>query len=348
MITEKEKQSYYKAFVEKDKGFEGTFYVGVKTTGVFCHSTCPAKKPKYENCEFYNNSKTAVLSGYRPCKRCNPLSNPAIISPIVKLLIDEIEKNPEKKWTNQDFESLSISAATARRQFTQKFGMTFVEYARSRRLGIALKSIKKGAKTIDAQLDAGFESDSGFRDAFRRTLGSPLSKKKPVETLYSCWIDTKIGSMLAISDEEKLHLLEFVDRRGLEKEIETLRYKWNAVIIPGNAKPLTMIRHELDVYFENPQMTFNTPIAIHGSDFTKSVWNALLEIKTGNSLSYSELAEIVGRPSAIRAVANANGRNQLAIIIPCHRVIGKNGALVGYSGGSERKKWLLRHEGVEI
>lgn len=348
MILEKDKNKYYKAMIEKDKEYEGTFFVGVKTTGVFCHSTCPARKPKYENCEFFITSKEALLSGYRPCKRCRPLSNPSIVSPKIQILIDAVEENPEKKWKDKDFEELEISSSSVRRQFYKRFGMTFVEYARSRRLGMGLKSIKNGSKVIDAQLDAGFESDSGFRDAFKNTLGKPLSKKRPVTKLYSQWIDTKIGSMIGISDEENLYLLEFVDRRGLEKEIENLKYRLNAVIIPEKTKPLSQIKDELDIYFENPKMKFKTPIAYLGSEFLVKVWDALRTIETGKAVSYSELAVLIDNPQAIRAVARANGLNQLSIIVPCHRVIGKNGDLGGYGGGIERKRWLLNREGVNI
>lgn len=348
MLSEKDKEKYYKALIQKDKKYEGTFFVGVKSTGVFCHSTCPAKKPKYENCEFFTTSKEALLSGYRPCKRCRPLSNPTIVSPKIQMLIDAVEENPEKRWKDKDFEELSISSSSVRRQFYKRFGMTFVEYARSRRLGIALQSIKKGSRVIEAQLDAGFESDSGLRDAFKNTLGIPLSGKKPITELYSQWIDTKIGSMLAISDEEKLYLLEFVDRRGLEKEIENLKKKLNAVIIPQKTKPLESIKEELEIYFENPKIEFKTPIAYLGSEFLMKVWDSLRTIEPGLTMSYSGLADLIKNSQAVRAVARANGLNQLAIIVPCHRIIAKDGTLGGYGGGIVRKKWLLNHEGIKI
>ena len=348
MLTEKEKEKYYKAMLEKDKSYEGIFFVGVKTTGVFCHSTCPAKKPKYENCEFYSTSKEALLSGYRPCKRCRPLSNPSIVSPKIQVLIDSVENNPEKKWKDIDFQNLGISSSSVRRQFYKRFGMTFIEYARSRRLGIALKTIKNGSRVIDAQLDAGFESDSGLRDAFKNTLGIPFSTKKEIKQLYSQWIDTKIGSMLAISDEEELYLLEFVDRRGLETEITKMKKRLNAVIIPKKTKPLIMIEKELKEYFENSRIEFKTPVAYIGSEFLINVWNTLRTINSGKTMSYSELADLTKNPQAVRAVARANGLNQLAIIVPCHRIIAKDGTLGGYGGGLVRKKWLLNHEGVNI
>lgn len=339
---------YYKALIEKDVKFEGTFYVGVKTTGVFCHSTCPARKPKFENCEFFQTSKEALLGGYRPCKRCNPLSNPTAVSPIVKKLVDAVENNPEKKWKNRDFEELDTNAVTARRQFQKKFGMTFVEYARSRRLGIALKEIKKGSLLIDAQLSAGFDSDSGFRDAFKNVFGKPISQKKEIKIFSTMWIDTKLGPMVAIADEEYLYLLEFVDRRGLEKELEKLRNKFNAIIIPQKNSILNLIERELKLYFENKLSKFETPICYVGSEFQIKVWEILRNINLGTVVSYYDIAQEIGDLKAVRAVGRANGMNQLSIIVPCHRVINKNGELGGYGGGIERKKWLLNHEGAKI
>lgn len=144
MISAANQQEYYQALLEKKSEYEGVFYVGVKTTGVFCRPTCPARKPKMENCEFYETAQEALLASFRPCKRCRPLSHPNQVSDLVRLLVEAVEENPEKRWTNQDFQKLSVDASTARRQFKKRFGMTFVEYARARRMGLALKQIRRG------------------------------------------------------------------------------------------------------------------------------------------------------------------------------------------------------------
>ncbi|KHF32412.1 Bifunctional transcriptional activator/DNA repair enzyme AdaA [Paenibacillus sp. P1XP2] len=112
MITAEHKREYYQALVEKKSEYEGLFYVGVKTTGVFCRPTCPARKPKFENCEFYETAKEALLASFRPCKRCRPLSHPNQVSEVVRLLVEAIEKSPEKRWRERDFQSLSIDAST--------------------------------------------------------------------------------------------------------------------------------------------------------------------------------------------------------------------------------------------
>ncbi|WP_339169743.1 trifunctional transcriptional activator/DNA repair protein Ada/methylated-DNA--[protein]-cysteine S-methyltransferase [Paenibacillus sp. FSL H7-0943] len=345
MITnEQDIDKYYKMLVEKNSNYEGVFFVGVKTTGIMCRPTCPAKKPLKENCEFFATAKEALLASYRPCKRCQPLSNPTKMSPEVKRLVEAIESNPERKWTDKDFDELSISANTARRQFKKQFGMTFIEYARSRRLGLAFKHIRNGDSIINAQLESGYDSSNGFRDAFSRTMGTVPNHSKQIKVLYCTWIETILGSMLAISDEESLLLLEFVDRKGLENEIKRLRTRLNATILPEKVAVLHQIEEELKLYFTGELTEFTTPVRYLGSDFQQKVWNELRKIPLGQTASYKELAEKINNPSACRAVARANGTNQLSILVPCHRVINSNGELGGYGGGLARKEWLIKHE----
>jgi len=342
MLLEKRKL-YYKALLEKNTDYEGVFYVGVKTTGIFCRPTCSAKKPKFENCEFLKSAKEALLASFRPCKRCKPMSHPNQVSPLIEGLINAVERSPEKRWKDKDFAELGIDSSTIRRQFKKRFGMTFVEYARSRRLGIAMKEIRNGEAVIDAQFAAGYESSSGFRDAFSRILGCAPTKHSS-NILKASWIDTKLGPMLAIADESALYLLEFVDRRGLEREIERLRKRLKVAILPGETPVISQITKELSDYFAGELLKFETPIKTIGSIFQKEVWKALQEIPLGKVCAYLDIAQSVKRPKAFRAVANANGANQLAIIIPCHRVIRANEDVGGYGGGVARKQWLLEHE----
>ncbi len=344
MITAENKKKYYQALLEKNSEYDGVFFVGVKTTGVFCRPTCPARKPKIENCEFFENVQQALLASFRPCKRCQPLSHPKHVSKLIQTLVDAVEQNPEKRWKDKDFKELSVDSSTARRQFKKRFGMTFVAYARARRMGIAMKQIREGEAIIDAQLSTGYESDSGFRDAFARIMGAAPTKMKHDNIFKAAWLDTPLGPMIAIANNDALYLLEFVDRRGLEREIERLRKKTKAAIIPGYTHPIRSIEKELFQYFEGGLREFKTPIFFIGSSFQKNVWEELKKIPIGKTCSYSDLAAAIGKPSAIRAAASANGANQFAIIIPCHRVINANGELGGYGGGLSRKKWLIDHE----
>lgn len=342
MVSEKD-QEFYQALLARDSSYEGVFYVGVKTTGVFCRPTCPARKPKFENCEFFETVSCALHASFRPCQRCLPLSHPAEVSPLVQILVDAVEKNPEKRWKDRDFAALSVDASTARRQFKKRFGMTFVAYARARRMGLALAQIRQGEKVINAQLDAGYESSSGFRDAFARIMGTAPSRPE-IPLLKASWIDTPLGPMTAIADEDALYLLEFVDRGGLEREIERLRKKTKAAIIPGKTPPLIFLEKELAAFFAGTLQKFKTPIHLMGSPFQKRVWAALCDIPWRQTRSYKEIAFAIDHPLAVRAAASANGANQLALIIPCHRVINTGGDLGGYGGGIARKQWLLDHE----
>jgi AraC family transcriptional regulator of adaptative response/methylated-DNA-[protein]-cysteine methyltransferase len=344
MIPEKKKKQLYQDFCERKKECDGLFFVGVKTTGIFCHPTCPARKPKFENCEFFETAQEALLASYRPCKRCQPLSPPSMVSKTVQRLVEAVEQHPEKRWKDRDFRELSLDASTARRQFKKRFGMTFVAYARARRMGLAMKQIRKGEQVIEAQLEAGYESASGFRDAFSKIMGAAPSKSGNTSVLKATWLDSPLGPILAIGDEIALYLLEFVERRGLEREIERLRKKSKSAIIPGRTKPIDSIEKELKLYFSGKLKEFKTPLFMFGSPFQKRVWNELKKIPYGKTCSYADLAKAIGKPTAFRAVANANGANQLAIVIPCHRVIASGGGIGGYGGGISRKEWLLELE----
>lgn len=345
MLTNQTKQEFYQALLEKNTNYEGVFYVGVKTTGVFCRPTCPARKPKFENCEFYRTPQEALLASFRPCLRCRPLSHPSQVSELVRTLVEAVEAKPEMRWKDQDFQALSVDASTARRQFKKRFGMTFVQYARARRMGIAMKQIRYGEPIIEAQLNMGYESSSGFRDAFSKIMGAaPTKNDDHLKVLKAHWLDSPLGPMIAIADETLLYLLEFVDRRGLEREVERLRKRTKSAIIPGMTAPLASIEIELKAYFEGTLQQFQTPLFLLGSPFQKLAWQALKDIPYGETRSYVEQASVIGKPSAYRAVAGANGANQIAIVIPCHRIINSNGDLGGYGGGLLRKQWLIDHE----
>ncbi len=349
MLSAAKQNQFYKAFLDKDNTFEGTFFVGIKSTGIFCRPTCSAKKAKIENCDFFNTAQESLLAGYRPCKICRPLSLPGEMSDVVKRLVDAVEEEPSHRWCDEDIRQRGFDPSTVRRHFKNRFGMTFVAYARARRMGIALKTIRDGERVIDAQIDAGYESGSGFRDAFSKIMGdSPAHKNKHAKILKADWIETPIGPMIALCDDDALHLLEFTDRRGLEREIERLRERENIAIVPGKTDITMQVRNELEAYFNGTLKTFTVPLKIYGAEFQQSVIKVLQTVPYAETRSYGDQARILGNPKAVRAVARANGTNQIAVIIPCHRIIGADGSLTGYAGGLARKKWLLDHERKSI
>lgn len=335
-------QTYYNAFIARNAEYDGVVFVGVKSTGIFCRPTCPAKKPKIENCDFFGSAQDALLAGYRSCKRCHPMSYPdesALVTSLIKLVEDE----PEKRWKEGDVRALGYDSSTVRRHFQKRFGISFIAYARARRMGLALKHIRGGGRVIDAQIDHGYESDSGFRDAFARIMGTPPSKHTHM-VLEAQWINTPLGAMIAMADDDALYLLEFTDRRGLELEVVRMRKKLSCAIVPGDNVILRQTEKELGEYFSGARQDFDIPLSTYGTDFQKTVWSSLRELPYGQTCSYADLADMVGNKNAVRAVARANGSNQCALIIPCHRVIGSDGSLTGYAGGLARKQWLIDHE----
>jgi AraC family transcriptional regulator, regulatory protein of adaptative response / methylated-DNA-[protein]-cysteine methyltransferase len=171
-----------------------------------------------------------------------------------------------------------------------------------------------------------------------------MNHKNHTATLTSSLVETPLGTMIAIANEQFLYLLEFVDSRGVDREIEKLCITTKATIITGSTAPIESIKKELAAYFNGTLQQFTTPIHMIGTPFQQSVWKALQHIPYGHTNSYGEQAHIIGNKTAFRAVANANGGNQLAIIIPCHRIINGNGKLGGYAGGINRKQWLLDFE----
>lgn len=338
------KHTMYRALVTRDPSFEGIFYAGVRTTGIFCRPTCGAKKPRAENIDFFHSPTDALHAGYRPCRRCNPLERTKNPPPMVRRLRDAVEKSPAGKLTDADLLTMGVDPSTARRQFRKHYGITFHAYHRARRMGLALREVRNGESVISSQLNHGYESASGFWDAFRRVFGTPPSKSERVNCLLAKWIDTPLGGMLALANDDGLHMLEFVDRRSMEREITALRRKTRSTIVPGTNTHLEKVTEELTGYFAGTSLTFSVPLVIHSSLFDNNVWTLLQKIKPGETWSYAGLAAAAGNAKAVRAVAQANGRNCLAIVIPCHRVIRSDGSLSGYGGGVWRKQWLLDHE----
>ena len=337
-------ETMYRALVNRDSTFEGIFYAGVRTTGIFCRPTCSAKKPARQNVDFFSTPSDALHGGYRPCLRCHPMDPDKRPPKLIERLRAEVERAPGGRLTDKELTALSIDPSTARRQFKRHYGMTFQAYYRARRLGLALREVKRGGRVDEVQNGSGFESASGFRDAFTRIFGEPPTSAKSQSGLFAERIETPLGAMLAIADDEGLRLLEFVDRRAMEHELGILRRRLRTNVVPGEHRYLTAVRKQLGEYFAGDRMEFNVPLAPVGSPFQMRAWKILQKIPAGETRSYSWMAEQLGDVNARRAVGHANGSNMLCIIIPCHRVIRADGTLCGYGGGLWRKKWLLDHE----
>ncbi|AEM41893.1 DNA-O6-methylguanine--protein-cysteine S-methyltransferase / Transcriptional regulator Ada [Ketogulonicigenium vulgare WSH-001] len=337
-------QTLYDALLARDDRFDGQAYVGVSSTGIFCRLTCPARKPKPDHCTFYATIGECIAAGYRPCKRCHPLHAAALADPSIAALLDALEAQPDFRWSEGHIAKMGYDPSTVRRSFRRQFGMTFLEMARQRRLREGFTTLAEGGKVISAQVDASFESASAFRAAFARLLGVAPAALRPDRLMRATWIPTPLGDMIAVASQSHLHLLEFVDRKALPAELARLQAATKEGIGIGAMPPSEQAARELDDYFAARTDRFETPLAAAGSPFTQSVWDALREIPAGETRSYSDIARRIGRPTAMRAVARANGANQIALMIPCHRVIGADGSLTGYGGGLWRKQRLIEIE----
>ena len=334
----------YDALLKRDPSYDGRAYVGVSSTGVFCRLTCPARKPKPENCTFYTSVGDCIEAGFRACKRCHPMAPAAEAEPSIKTLLAALAERKGYRWSEPDIVQMGLDPSTVRRAFNRHFGMTFLEMARLERLRNAHVALAGGGSVIEAQMDAGFGSPSAFRDAFARLMGQSPGSFAADALLKADYIDTPLGAMIALCDKTHLHLLEFADRKALPNELRWLHQVFKGRIGIGRHGPMELLETELGAYFSGHSAQFSVPLAFHGSDFTKTVWHALVEIPAGQTRSYSMIAKQIERPSSVRAVARANGANQIALLVPCHRVLGADGSLTGYGGGLWRKQKLIEIE----
>lgn len=316
----------------------------VKSSCVSLQLAFPARKAKRENRTFSPTIGECVEAGYRPCKRCHPLQAAALADPTIAALLHALDMRPGRRWSENHVIKLGYDPSTVRRSFRRQFGMTFLEMARQRRLREGFETLAVGGKVVTAQHEASFESASAFRAAFARLLGHSPSELQSDKLLRATWIPTPLGDMIAVSSRSHLHLLEFVDRKGLPAELKKLQQASKEGIGIGSMPPSEQAMAELAEYFAARRDRFSTPLAMSASPFTQRVWDVLREIPSGETRSYSEIAREIGRPTAIRAVARANGANQIALMIPCHRVIGAYGSLTGYGGGLWRKQRLIEIE----
>ncbi|MEA9390166.1 methylated-DNA--[protein]-cysteine S-methyltransferase [Acerihabitans sp. TG2] len=333
---------WYGALIARSTEYAGVFFVGVKTTGVFCISTCRARKPKRENVEFYHDFASALSAGFRPCKICRPTENACSAPPMVEHAISLLRVDPKTRITDWQLRQQNISPERVRRWFIQHYGMTFQAYQRMLRVNTALQELKGGRTTTDVAFDSGYGSLSGFGYTCKKLTGSAPSEAARVILIHR--ITTPIGPMFVCATDRGVCLLEFVDRRMLESEFSDVQLRLKAKIIAGENDHIRQAESEIGQYFAGTRRQFTLALDTPGSGFQQAVWQHLHDVPYGTTDHYQALADRMGNPAAVRAVAGANGANRVAIVIPCHRIIGKNGSMTGYGGGIARKKWLIEHE----
>lgn len=339
------RETLYAALLERDAGYEGVFYAAVRTTGIFCRPTCAARKPRAENVDFYATADEALAAGYRPCLRCRPLSAPGETPEWVRRAVGLANRDPRQRVAAADLRAAGIDPDRLRDWFKRHFGTTFARAIRAGRLASALGAVAEGDDVLGAAHDHGWSSASAFHDAARQQRARLPAGTAPEPAVYTM-LASPLGPMLAVASARGLVLLEFLDRPALPGALEDLARTHGIVAAPGESAVLARTRESMTEYFAGSAVAFDLPLDLRGSDFEQRVWRALLDIPRGQTRSYGEIAAALGQPGAARAVGLANGRNRVAIIVPCHRVIGADGSLVGYGGGQARKAWLLRLEGA--
>ena len=331
----------YQALMESDSSFEGIFYVGVRTTGVFCRPSCHARKPRRENVRFFPSARDALMAGFRPCMLCRPLEPAGAIPDWLRDLVDEIHRNPDGRIDDRELERRGLQPARVRRWFKKYHGLTFHAYQRAIRISRAFGTIRQGEKVVRAAFDSGYDSLSGFTESFQKLTGSAPGNSKAANLVTISRLATPLGPMLAGVVDNHLCLLEFTDRRMLETQLTRLSRRKKARLIPGGDPLFAQVQIQLDEYFAGRRRSFDVPLDMSGTPFQQDVWRELMRIPYGQTRSYRDQALALDRPGAIRAVARANGDNRIGILVPCHRVIGSDGSLTGYGGGLWRKQFLL-------
>ncbi|MCP4590505.1 MAG: methylated-DNA--[protein]-cysteine S-methyltransferase [bacterium] len=325
----------------RDGSYDGVFFVCVRTTGVFCLPSCPARTPQSENVEYASTSAEAVRVGYRPCKRCRPdrlVGHPPDWFARLDALVDGCGLG----WLRDvDLRASDIEPACARRWFQKRWGMTFQTYQRARRMSAALAKLHQGATETDAATTAGYASSSGFRSAFQRCFGVTPGRSREVGMIVTQIVESPVGPIQLGATSQGICLLEFADRRSLSTEIGQLTRAVGPVL-PGKSPHLTQMADELAGYFAGNLTEFTTPLHIaRGTPFQRRVWERLIQVPFGETMSYGQLAKAINQPGAQRPVGSANGANCIAIVIPCHRIVQSDGQLRGYGGGLWRKRFLL-------
>lgn len=336
-----DEKTMYQALADRDAQFEGLFFLGVRSTGVFCRPGCPARKPKKENVDFFPAAKDALLAGYRPCKRCRPMEPKDQTPPGIQRLLADLGADPQQRFKDSDLLAYDLQPSQVRRWFKKHHGLTFQGYLRALRIGRALGRLDAGDKVIDTAFASGYESLSGFTGAFKKKLGRSPAQGAGAPVIVLARLVTPLGPMIAGATAQGICLLEFSERRMLETQLARLEKQFRSRLLPGMNEHLETLRGELELYFQGRLQKFKVPLAMAGTEFQKKAWQALLTIPFGQTRSYKQQAVMIGQPKAVRAVGRANGDNRISIIIPCHRVIGDDGRLTGYGGGLWRKRFLL-------
>lgn len=340
-----ENEIYWQAVKNNDARFNGAFVYGVNTTKIYCKPSCSSRRPKRENVMFFGSCSTAEDEGFRACQRCQPKKENLNLKAEIVLRACEILET-EEQITLEDLSAKSgLSAAYLQKTFKEIIGVSPKKYMESKRLEKFKGELKKGNEVTEAMYESGYGSSSRLYENVSEKLGmTPAVYKKggkDVQIEYAI-VQTDLGKLLVAKTEKGICAVSFGDDN--ETLFENLQKEFSKAEIVENDKSLKVFIEAILANLAGNNKTLDLPLDIQATAFQMRVWEALRKIPYGETVSYSEIAEKLGSKNAVRAVATACASNRVALVIPCHRVIGKNGNLSGYRWGVERKKALLEKE----
>lgn len=336
----------YEVMQSKDTSHDGVFYVGVKTTGVYCRPSCPSRRPRRENVTFYATADECELAGFRPCKRCTPREVLSDGRPeLIREACDYLENDPDAQTTLRPVaRKLGVDAEYLRRLFKRTLWVTPREYAASHRALRLRHGLREGASVTTAMYDAGYPSSSRLYEAADKQLGmTPAAYQRGGRGMAINYqiVDSALGKMLVGVTERGICCIRLGESE--EQLEEALRGEFPRALVsrkPGSEGWVQDIVRFLD----GRQVRLDLPVDIQATAFQIRVWRALRAIAYGETKSYSQIAREIGNPRACRAVAQACKRNPIPFVIPCHRVVRNNGGIGGYALGVNRKEKLLAME----
>jgi AraC family transcriptional regulator of adaptative response/methylated-DNA-[protein]-cysteine methyltransferase len=330
----------WNAVQRRDRAFDGRFVTGVLTTGIYCRPSCAARHPSRTNVRFFASGAEARDAGLRACKRCLP-DDVARDEAAVSAAIDEIKASEGNPTLGELAVLTGYSASHFQRVFKRATGLSPAAYARALREERAKDALVRSERVADAIYDAGYEAPSRFYDDMKGKLGMAASEWRDGgkgRTIYWTVVDTSLGAMLVAATETGVCCLSF----GEGEEELCARFP-QAELVEGGVD-LRELFARVTAAVERPGTGGDIPLDVKGTAFQQRVWQALREIPAGETRSYGELAAALGNPKASRAVGGANGANNIAVLIPCHRVIAADGGLGGYAYGTRIKQELLKRE----
>ncbi len=337
---------YWQAVRANDARFDGAFYLGVKTTGIYCRPSCRARTPKRENVAFFATWTDAERTGLRACLRCKPKNDEAVDPQIEKVLkVCELLDSDDVYSLEDLAEEVGLSPYHLQRSFKEIIGVSPKKYSEAKRMERFKSELREGGDVTGAMYDAGFGSSSRLYEKASENMGmTPAAYKKGGQgvTINYSITDCELGRILVARTIKGLCNVAFADDdASLEANLK--REYPNAEVVK-DANVLKGFVDEILLHLAGEKKRLDLPLDIQATAFQMKVWELLRKIPYGEKITYSQLAEKLGDRKKVRAVAQACANNRVAVVIPCHRVVGTNGKLTGYRWGIERKEKLLAAE----